>query len=356
MLSNTTDKKRVKNLDIARTFAILSVVLCHSIENVYANIARPTDTSQIFRFTLYTIGRLGVPIFLLLTGALVLQKQIEDDEDVNKFYKKNLLPLFITVEVWNVLYNIFLSFMKKDFSITEMLQNIIFLKNIDMANMWYMPMILGIYVAIPFVAKIVKTFSLKSLQLPMALTFIASILVPSINKVIQIFDIGKFEIILDLSFLGGAYGLYILIGYYINCGILKKYSCKQISLLAIGSFIITVIFQYFRCQFRPYYFLWYDFITLFICSILLFELFTRIKDEENIFTKITEYISKISLGIFFVNELFLKIFAPNIIKTNLNEPIKTIILFALPCTCSIIFVYLTSKIKFIKQKIYLIKN
>lgn len=70
--------------------------------------------SQIFRITFFTIGRLGVPIFLFLTGALTLKKQIDTDEDVLKFYKKNLIPLLITIEIWNVFYNLFSLIMNKN--------------------------------------------------------------------------------------------------------------------------------------------------------------------------------------------------------------------------------------------------
>ena len=38
-----------------------------------------------FRIIFFTVGRLGVPIFLFLTGALTLKKQIDTDEDVLKF-------------------------------------------------------------------------------------------------------------------------------------------------------------------------------------------------------------------------------------------------------------------------------
>ena len=71
-------KKRIINLDIARTFAILCVVLCHSVECVYKMNLQEwnsySNTSNIIKIILFTIGRLGVPIFLLLTGYLTLNK------------------------------------------------------------------------------------------------------------------------------------------------------------------------------------------------------------------------------------------------------------------------------------------
>lgn len=102
--------ERIQSLDIARTFAILCVVLCHCVEHAYTGTSYSdlSNVSQIFRIVFFTIGRLGVPIFLFLSGALILKKQIETDEEVLMFYKKNLIPLLIAIEIWNILYNLFI--------------------------------------------------------------------------------------------------------------------------------------------------------------------------------------------------------------------------------------------------------
>lgn len=104
-------KKRIVQYDISRTFAILCVILCHSVETIYnfnkegCNLL--SSQSRIFMFFSFTIGRLGVPIFLFLSGALLLKKQINTDEDALKFYKKNLIPLIIVNSIWVIVYNIF---------------------------------------------------------------------------------------------------------------------------------------------------------------------------------------------------------------------------------------------------------
>ena len=112
------DLKRIKNLDIARTFAIISVLLCHAVEYIYIldmkNWVNATTISQIYRTVLFTIGRCGVPIFLFITGYLILSKKMETDDDVSKFYKRSFLPLLITTEIWIIIYNIFLAFYNKN--------------------------------------------------------------------------------------------------------------------------------------------------------------------------------------------------------------------------------------------------
>lgn len=101
IISDFKNNIRIQSFDIARSFAIICVVLCHSIEFAYSNVyyLNLSENSQIFRIIFFTISRLGVPIFLFLTGALILKKQIESDDDILKFYKNNLLPLFIAIEI-----------------------------------------------------------------------------------------------------------------------------------------------------------------------------------------------------------------------------------------------------------------
>lgn len=355
------ENKRIQNFDVARTVAILCVVLCHSIEIAYNNIdyIYLSAQSQIFKIISFTIGRLGVPIFLLLTGSLILKKQIETDEDIFKFYKKNLLPLFITIEIWNILYNIFLGILTGNFSIKILIENLLLVKQVDMINMWYMPMILGMYLAIPFVAKIVKTFSINVIKIPIWITFISLILLPSANIFFKILNLEQYSIILDLNFLGGIYGIYILSGYYITVNkVLKKYNSLIIALIAVINFAITCIIQYYTYRIQERYDVWYNFITLFICGICIFELFTRIKNKDNRthLKSFNEYISKISLGIFFMHEIFLQILGYYTHKLNIKKPIESIILFLVSFLLSVFFIFITSKAKIIKNKVFLIKD
>lgn len=143
--------KRIVNLDIERVLAIMCVVLCHSVELIYNMDFKAWTTlsskAQIYRTIMFTIGRLGVPIFLLLSGYLLLSRKYENDEDIFKFYKKNLLSLLITTEIWTVIYNIFFCFYNKSsFNVTDFIKEAIFVKEVPIMNMWYMPMIIGIYI------------------------------------------------------------------------------------------------------------------------------------------------------------------------------------------------------------------
>lgn len=94
-------KNRIVKLDIARTFAILCVILCHCSEMTYFNdmvvLKNLKITSRIFMMGTFTIGRFGVSIFLYLSGVLLLRKVIEKDEDI---FNPGQLEMIIIVHQW----------------------------------------------------------------------------------------------------------------------------------------------------------------------------------------------------------------------------------------------------------------
>lgn len=85
------EKNRIIYLDIARTFAIIFVVLCHSVELIYKmNLQGWISISlnaRIFKTIVFTLGRIGVPLFLFLTGYLLLNRKYDNDADIKNFIK-----------------------------------------------------------------------------------------------------------------------------------------------------------------------------------------------------------------------------------------------------------------------------
>lgn len=139
---------------------------------------------------------------------------------------------------------------------------------------------------------------------------------------------------------------------------MKKLNSKILFSISILTFIITCFIQYWAYANNVYFNVRYEFVTLFICTICIFELFTRMKNikKENKFIKITNYISRISLGIFFMHEIFLNLLVEWTKNLELKNPVETLILFPLAFSFSVIFIFITSKVKIIKNKVFLIKG
>lgn len=76
---------RIHWLDSARAIAIMLVVFTHAHERA-GNI--PYYITSIF----YSIDRIGVPIFFMISGGLLIPKL--SSVDIVEFYKKRYLNLF----------------------------------------------------------------------------------------------------------------------------------------------------------------------------------------------------------------------------------------------------------------------
>ncbi len=352
---------RIIWLDIVRCIAILLVVLCHATEAIYSFTIEEwnnlTLSSNIFKIISFTLGRLSVPLFLFLSGYLLLRKNINNSEDCKKFYKNNLVSLLITVEIWNIVYNILIPIINNsNFNIKELILNMLFLKNVNLPNMWYMPMILGTYIAIPFLAILVKKVDFKTLMVPMIIIFCALFLLPNISTITNILFSVQFDLIIDLSFLGGIYGLYILLGYYVEENKFKNIKTRYLILIGILFFIISCGYQIWMFKKGYAYNIWYNFSGLLITGLCIFEMFSRInfnfnKQLENIFT----YISKASLGIFFIHIIVQKILLKYINFYIINTPITVVLLTLTIFIISLILILFISKIKVIKKRFLLIK-
>ena len=89
-------KKRIRWIDLARAFGILTVVLCHCVHEIYrlqlTYMSSLHRTGRLFGFAAFTAGRLGVPLFLMISGYLLLNRSYTADR-CRYFFRHNFLRL-----------------------------------------------------------------------------------------------------------------------------------------------------------------------------------------------------------------------------------------------------------------------
>lgn len=287
--------KRVEWIDAARSLAIVCVMLCHASETVFGY-----DTTGVPAFAvLRSIGRLGVPLFLCITGALILAKDFTDTKSIGLFYKKNLLPLLVTSEIWILIYSLFImitgEYMPTDgISGTSLIEWMLFLKPFPLSHWWYIPTIIGLYIALPFVSLVLHHINCtKVILIPIAVVFIYRYFAPTLNDTAIRFNLPySFSSQIDTTWLGGVYGLYTVIGYYIaRKKVLSSLPSFVILLLFTASFALSVWSEYFNVE------SWYDTPWILFASICLFESLKRAGDR-GCFTAISKPLEKISRNSF----------------------------------------------------------
>lgn len=92
------NKSRNASLDIVRVLAIIMVIVVHGVETVWSihpgAMKNLPMIEGITVLALHVFGRLGVPLFLFLTGYLMLGYKYSQKNAI-VFYKKRVVRLLI---------------------------------------------------------------------------------------------------------------------------------------------------------------------------------------------------------------------------------------------------------------------
>ena len=319
-------KNRVEWIDLVRAIAILTVLYIHATDGIYIissdSMMHFDLYSRIFQFISLFIGCIGVPFFLMITGYLLLDRSY-DDERVNKFWSKNVKSLIVVTVIWTVIYALSLQLVVTGSSQVNFTEG----GNLFFSHMWYMPMIIGMYLSMPFAASAIKNYNTKTIHSALILFSILAFVVPFITLLLDMQGIKNVSIQFSLGFSGGVYGIYIILGYLVKKGFYKKYSSRRFGILAIVSFLICVLFQYYAFTRGYDFFLWYEFPFILIGSLALFELCSRVK-HVRAFPFVT-ILSKYSFAVFLIHNLFRLPLLPVIVQLPLTEPAKAIVLWIL---------------------------
>ena len=304
-----------------------------------------------FAITGFTFGRLGVPIFLFLTGYLLLDRFFEQ-EDCYKFWRKNWKGLLITTEIWIIIYDVFLRlFHFQHWNNMKLIKDMLFMTQVNMGHMWYMPMIIGVYIFIPFVARAVNKLNIRTLFFPLLFLSFYAFAIPILQVLNKVFSYGNATSVLNLGFSGGVYGIYIILGFCIKRGILNKFSTKRIAITTIIFFVMTVFLQLIAYKKGITYNVWYNCGLLMICSLFLFEFISRVSIFEQ--NKYVNWISRNSFGIYLVHFPFI-ILLRNVLKDfAIMLPFKVVILWALALIISsVICVFINKNAKMSRYLLY----
>ena len=89
-------KDRLFWLDAVKFLAILFVILAHVEWSVEQSLSVHQELSRSFLTINRIIASLGVPLFMMVSGSLLLSKEFHSRYDILTFYKRRLLPLFVT--------------------------------------------------------------------------------------------------------------------------------------------------------------------------------------------------------------------------------------------------------------------
>lgn len=246
------DNKRIIWLDFVKFIAISMMIAVHCTDNV-----TPTERSEAW-YNLWgsfygSFMRPAIPLFVMVTGALLLPVK----ENISTFYTKRLTRLVITFIVWSVLYNLFpwitgllglsptiindfFAWAEPDQSFSGALHNILMIPfNFSMlaVQMWYVYLLIGLYLYMPFFSAWVKQASVKEQKIFLTLWFI-SLFIPYLREYLtkDLWGTCSWNEFGLLYYFAGFNG-YLLLGYYIKNNDIN-FSWGKLAVIGIPSFII----------------------------------------------------------------------------------------------------------------------
>lgn len=344
-------QNRNYSLDIIRTFAILFVVANHAIEMIFPfagkdGIVEPFCCMpviyQIFQFFIFTTGRLGVPLFFMLTGYLLVTRDYTTKDKIIRFYRKNFLGLILVWYAWVFLYNVFFFvFEQKPLEIKDILGELLLIKKVPLMHTWYMKEIIIIYSFLPLLSCVIKKTS------PIILV-VGILFVSFVNSL--------FGGIHYLGFISTKlmYIAYVIVGYYF--AVFKKHPDRRICLafFTIG-FAAIVGWQIYSYHIMNPTNVWYTNPLHYLVSLSLSSLLFRHNWGKGHFSPYIEWISKTSFGIYLLHVPVMKIIIfiiPCLKDVEINN---VILLYCISFISSSIIILLISRIPIIGKKIFYIK-
>ena len=141
-------KEKYDNINLLKFIATICVILIHVVSGDLYKYGTVSNSDWNIANAINSISRICVPVFLMVSGALLLSK----DESIEDFFKKRFLriiPKFLLFSIFYYLIDVYYLHHQVHNFIVSLLQGEVFY------HLWYVYMILGIYLLAPFLRKFI---------------------------------------------------------------------------------------------------------------------------------------------------------------------------------------------------------
>ncbi|MCR5736920.1 MAG: acyltransferase family protein [Eubacterium sp.] len=322
--------EREINTDILRIVAIFSVIVLHVSAQKWSEL----DTASIEWNTLNLYNglvRWCVPVLIMISGSLFLTK----NQSIKKIYKKNIFRIVTAFLFWTSFYAsiMWIEGAKKN----EVMECLVKGKY----HLWFLPMIMGVYMIVPFLYKVVNDKEL--FRYFCILSFVFMFLIMEGIKLLQLKNriwgelvqsgINQFHLDCMLGF-----AFYFVIGYFFSSREKEIKWTKGIYIGGFIGFVLTIVLSsllslYLRSA-NDFFYGSFT-INVLLESIFVFcvfkKIFSNIKFSDTA-RRIIVHLSKYSFGIYLVHVFVLDMLEKKGLDTLgfnpiISVPVISIIVF-----------------------------
>jgi surface polysaccharide O-acyltransferase-like enzyme len=342
-------------VDLIRTVAIVLVILLHaSIEQVPAIVGVTSNVAvQWWSVNIYdSLSRPGVPLFVMLSGALLLQPS-KVNEPLRVFFKKRASRIALPFLFWGAAYFAWRIFVNHEtLTLYSIGKGIVWGPYI---HFWFIYMLIGLYLVTPLLRVFVAHADRRLLRYFLVLWLVGTAVVPLLSLFVD------YSLNNNVFLLTGYVG-YFLLGLYLLKVRLRKAVLFAGSLLgfvwtAVGTYLITASIggsqQYF----------FYDNLSLgvILASVTLFLLlsampYSKVQERFPKLSRLLHFISINSLGIYLFHFMVLETLQRGylgikISLTTINPIVEIPLLTVVTLVICLLVLYPLKKIPLIKKVI-----
>ena len=332
------EKKRIVWIDLLRVLGVIGVILIHVVSNTVNTFGGLSNNSHIFYVFIRYICSYAVPLFVMISGMVFLDKKELSYKDLFKKYLLKIILIILVIGSLMILMEEI--FINKNISINLVKTLVIRLITGDIwAHMWYLYLVLGLYLITPVCILITNNIKEKEYKIFLVILFLVSIVVPSLSKLLQLSLAFNY---LNLS----SYIFYYFYGYYLyKYNYTNKYKITNciLALIAIGYTIYSAITINNIDKAFAY--------TSIVPCILSSTIVVLLKNKTIKKDKIINLIALNSLGIYIIHQVFINIIY-KVIKFDIivSYPYIGLIIYSIMILlCSLIVTYILRKNKYIRK-------
>jgi surface polysaccharide O-acyltransferase-like enzyme len=304
---------RTFNVDLIRTIAMIGVIMLHAagqwiITSKEIHQLTPLGITRWAIVDIYqTFGVIAVPLFLMLTGALLLQPE-KRKESLSVFFKKRWVRIGLPFFFWATVYFVWDFVVQKiPFSFVVIGQGML---NGAYTQFWYIYVLVGLYLVTPLLRALLANAD-RTLTKYFIILWVLGVAIMPFFGLLSPFNLNS-----NVFVIGGFVGYFVLgtylTGVKMRRSMLWIFMILGIALTAIGTYVLATV----NAGTGMYFFQEYISPTVILASVMMFLLLFTIQPTTSVQkesvppkrNKLLKVISENTLAIFFIHVIVLESF------------------------------------------------
>jgi surface polysaccharide O-acyltransferase-like enzyme len=320
-----------QHISSLRIFAIFGVLMIHASAPLVSSFEKNGELAFWIGNLFDGISRWSVPVFFMISGALLLPKQ----DDFKTFYMKRMSKILIPFVGWSFLYVLYSHFVLHNSG--KSIIKTLFDK--PFYHLWFVYALLGLYVITPFIQRFLTVCTRSMVAWMIGFWFFNSSVIPLFVKFSGIPV--RFHVEMLSSYIG-----FFLLGYY-----LETYKPNVPKWFFGAGAIITVVGTYLLTKQNEGNFdgMLYEYASPGVL-LMAIGLYGYIQ-QKNVKLPGSSFLDKHSFGVYLAHPLLLSLLIVKLKLTQIfiNPIVGLLLVYIIVCAASYVLVWGISKIPVLKK-------